>query len=112
LNFVDLAKTHNIVLALLAGASQFLQARMLAAPKEPKIKEARDESITSNLNKQMMYVLPVMMTYIGYKFPAGLALYWIISTIFTVIQQYYFLRRHKLPNQNVVESSTTDGQPA
>lgn len=96
LNFVDLTKAHNIILAVLAGASQFWQSRMLAHPKEPKTKEAKDESMTSALNQQMTYILPVMMAYFGYRFPAGLALYWIVSTMFTIGQQYYFIRRHPI----------------
>src|SRR5262245_45876384 len=37
LNFVNMAANHNIILAVLAGASQFWQTKMLAAPKEPNI---------------------------------------------------------------------------
>ena len=94
LGFVSLTAKHNIILALIAGASQFWQSKMLAAPKEPKIKDAKDESMTSSINKQMMYLLPVMMAYFGYTFPAGLALYWVVSTCFTIGQQYFFMRRH------------------
>lgn len=91
---VDLAKNHNIILSLLAGLSQFWQSRMLAAPKEPKIPGARDEAMASALNKQMMYIFPVVTAYISYTLPAGLGLYWTASTIFTIGQQYLFLRRH------------------
>ena len=111
LHFVDLTKAHNYIFALLAGASQFWQTKMLATPKEPKIKEAKDESFTSALNQQMTFVLPVMMVIFGYKFPAGLALYWVVSTLFTVGQQIFFLRRHPLKTETVV-STTTDAKPS
>jgi len=94
LGWVDLAAKHNIYLAIIAGATQFWQTKMLAAPKEPKIKEARDESITSATNKQMTYLLPAFTAYIAYTFPAGLALYWAAQAVFTIIQQYIFLREH------------------
>ncbi len=93
---VDLAKNHNIILAILAGGVQFWQSRMLAAPKEPKTPGARDEAMASALNKQMMYIFPAVTTYISYTFPAGLGLYWAASTLFTVGQQYLFLRRHPI----------------
>ncbi len=99
LGFVDLAKAHglaNIVLAVLAAGAQFWQTKMLAAPSEPKIKEARDESITSATNKQMTYLLPLFTGYLAYKFPAGLALYWTTQSALTIVQQYIFLRRHPL----------------
>lgn len=93
---IDLAKAHNIILAVLAAASQFWQTKMLAAPKEPKTKEAKDEAMTSALNKQAMYLFPLLTLYIAYKFSSGLALYWLTSTAFQVGQQYIFLRRHPL----------------
>lgn len=86
----------NIIFALLAGATQFWQTKMLAAPSEPKIKEARDESITSATNKQMTYLLPLFTAYLAYTFPAGLALYWITQSVLTIAQQYIFLRQHPL----------------
>ncbi|MBI2985041.1 MAG: membrane protein insertase YidC [Candidatus Kerfeldbacteria bacterium] len=96
LNFVDLAKNHNLVLSVLAGATQFWQTKMLVAPKEPKVPGAKDEALTSTMNRQMTYIFPAVTVYIAYTFPAGLALYWTASTLFTVGQQYLFLRRHPL----------------
>ncbi len=99
LGFINLSTSHgiaNIVLAVLAGGSQFWQTKMLAAPSEPKIKEARDESMTSAMNKQMTYILPLFTAYLAYKFPAGLALYWTTQSVLTVAQQYIFLKRHPL----------------
>lgn len=95
-NLVGQKGVANIVLALLAGATQFWQTKMLAAPKEPHIKEARDESITSATNKQMTYLLPLFTAYLAYTFPAGLALYWITQSVLTIAQQYVFLRQHPM----------------
>lgn len=97
LGFVDLQATKNIFLSILAGATQFWQTKMLAAPKEPNIAGAKDESVTAATNRTMTYVLPFMTAFITYNFPAGLALYWSASSIFTIIQQYIFLRQHPLP---------------
>lgn len=96
LSFINLSGKHNIVLAVLAAGFQFWQTKMLAAPAEPKTKEAKDESMTSAMNKQMTYVLPIFTGYIAYTFPAGLALYWVTQSVLTIVQQYIFLRRHPL----------------
>lgn len=99
LGFVDLVGQKgiaNIVFAVLAGATQFWQTKMLAAPKEPHIKEARDESMASATNKQMTYLLPLFTAYLAYTFPAGLALYWTAQSILTIAQQYVFLRQHPM----------------
>lgn len=110
LGFVNLSKSHgvtSIVLAVIAGAAQFWQTKMLASPSEPKTKEARDESITSATNKQMTYLLPLFTAYLAYKFPAGLALYWITQSALTIVQQYLFLRQHPVAPQVV---QVSDGQ--
>jgi len=101
LGFVNLQASGNIILALLAGAAQFWQTKMLAAPKEPNISGARDESITAATNRTMTYVLPVVTAFITYQFPSGLALYWTASSVFTIIQQYIFLKQHPLPKTTV-----------
>lgn len=98
LNFVDISKNHNVILALLAGGTQFWQSKMLAAPKEPKTPEAKDEAMTSAMNRQMMYLFPVVTLIFTYNLPAGLGLYWVTSTAFTIVQQYIFLRSHKISN--------------
>jgi len=97
---VDLAKNHNVILALLSGAAQFWQTKMLAAPKEPKIPGAKDESMASAMNKQMTFLFPLFTIYITYQFSAGLALYWITSSVFTIIQQYIFLGTHPFKKKN------------
>lgn len=96
LNVLDLQSTGNWILAIISGAAQFWQTKMLAAPKEPNIPGARDESVTAATNRTMMYVLPLMTAVIAFRFPSGLALYWAASTIFTILQQYIFLRQHPL----------------
>lgn len=93
-HFVDVTKSHNIALAAIAGAAQYWQSKMLASPKEPNIPAARDESVTSTVNKQMLYILPLFTAYFTYRFPAGLALYWTVSSLFTIAQQYLFLSSH------------------
>lgn len=112
LNAVDMAKAHgvaNIVMAVLAAATQYWQTKMLAAPPEPKIKEARDESITSATNKQMTYILPLFTGYLAYTFPAGLGLYWVTQSVLTIGQQYIFLRQH--PLKPAVTQVSNDQRP-
>lgn len=106
LNFVDITKSHNVILAVLAGGTQFWQSKMLAAPKEPKTPEARDEAMTSTMNRQMMYIFPVVTLFFTYSLPAALGLYWVASTIFTIVQQYLFLRSHKIVNGPTTQSIT------
>lgn len=102
LGLIDLAKTKNIILAALAGAFTYWQSRMIAVkkPSPAKVPGAKDETMTAMLNKQMLYLMPLMTVFFGYTFPAGLTLYWIVSTLFTIGQQYYFFRKVKRANLN------------
>jgi YidC/Oxa1 family membrane protein insertase len=96
LGWVDLAANKNIILAVLAGGIQFLQSRMLMSKRQPvKSKGAKDENMAANINKQMMYMFPIITVVFGYQFPAGVTLYWLTSTLFTWVQQLIFLREKK-----------------
>ncbi|HCJ52325.1 MAG: hypothetical protein A2898_05315 [Candidatus Kerfeldbacteria bacterium RIFCSPLOWO2_01_FULL_48_11] len=95
LGFVDLNATGNWVLAILAGAAQFFQSRMLISNKPPKVEGAKDESMASSMSKQMTYLFPIMIAYFSYRFPAGLALYWLFATLFQLGQQYLLFKKPK-----------------
>lgn len=94
-NSVNLAES-SIVLALLAGAVQFWQAKMMTAKQPPKglrkKKGARDENLMATMNKQMVYFMPIMTVVIGASLPGGLALYWLVNNLLTVGQQYIAFR--------------------
>ena len=94
LGMVDLSINHNIILAVLAAGFQFWQSKMLMA-KRPAVKSkgSRDEGIAASMSKQMTYIFPLITGYIAYQFPAGLALYSIVTTILQIGQQYYLFRK-------------------
>jgi len=98
LAFFDLSKPVWLF-AIIAGLAQFWQTKMLetkAPPKEIAKKEgARDESTMAIMNKQMMYLMPGVTVFIGLTLPGGLTLYWLLSTLLMVAQQYYFFRKDK-----------------
>ncbi|MFA6427869.1 MAG: YidC/Oxa1 family membrane protein insertase [Candidatus Magasanikbacteria bacterium] len=105
LGLFDLSK-GSVILAVLAGASQFVQARMFVRKKAPKEagKAGKDESMTAMMNKQMMYMMPLLTVLIGYKLPGGLTLYWFLSTILTAGQQLLLFKKDK-KDGNVIEGT-------
>ena len=44
------------------------------------------------MSRQMMYFFPVMIVVISWSLPAGLVLYIITSTLFSVLEQFYVRR--------------------
>lgn len=93
--FLELAKS-SIVLALLAGGAQYLQAKNMMDRKAPANAGAgaKDENMTAMMNKQMKYMMPVLTVVIGVSLPAGLTLYWFLSTILTWAQQVFMGRKN------------------
>jgi YidC/Oxa1 family membrane protein insertase len=107
LGFLDLSKP-NIILALLAGAAQFWQAKMMMAKRAPKEagEGGKDESMTAMMNKQMLYFMPILTIIIGSRLPGGLALYWFLSTLTTALQQVVVFKNNKKnkdSNKNIIE---------
>jgi len=98
LGIFDLTKA-SIVFAVLAGAFQFWQTKMLMHKKQPAIPGAKDEGMASMVNKQMLYVMPVVTVVIGVSLPGGLTLYWLINTVATVVQQLFVLKRKSDPQK-------------
>ncbi|ADQ15793.1 YidC/Oxa1 family membrane protein insertase [Halanaerobium hydrogeniformans] len=39
-------------------------------------------------SNKMMYMMPLFIVFIGFRLPAGVLVYWFVSTLFTVGQQY------------------------
>ena len=85
-NWLNLAHP-NIPLAVVAGIAQYFQSRMML----PKTKS--NDPTSKMMSYQTLYLLPAITIFFGIKFPAGLMLYWIVTTLFGIGQQYYILRR-------------------
>lgn len=99
--FLDLAKP-NVYLAVLAGAAQFWQARMMIT-KKPTVKTAgsKDENIMAIMNKQMLFIMPAITVFIGLSLPGGLTLYWFVITLFTAIQQLLTFKKNRVSTETI-----------
>jgi YidC/Oxa1 family membrane protein insertase len=94
LGFINLSDP-SIILAVLAGIGQFIQTKMTIVKKQPQVPGSKDESAMALVNKQMMYMMPILTVIIGTKLPGGLTLYWLISTILMIAQQFFIFRKKK-----------------
>ncbi|KKR79726.1 MAG: Membrane protein insertase YidC [Candidatus Nomurabacteria bacterium GW2011_GWA2_40_9] len=101
---VDLAG-KSIILAVLAGVSQFFQARLM--PK-PTVNTANDGSFQASFAKsmqvQMKYVFPFLVAFIAYSVSGAIALYWIVSNMFAIGQQVYSNYKNKENNNKNVKT--------
>jgi YidC/Oxa1 family membrane protein insertase len=90
LGLVDLAKP-NLVFASLAGILQFFQTKMLMP--DQKKGESKQADMAMMMQKQMVYFFPFVTVIILLKLPSALGLYWIVSGLFSIIQQYFIFKK-------------------
>ena len=93
LNFFGFKISKFPGLFLLASAiTQFLSSRFMMpqAKKQEKLAKktagAQDDFATA-MQTQMLFMMPLMTLFIGFRFPSGLVLYWLTFSLFMLIQQ-------------------------
>jgi YidC/Oxa1 family membrane protein insertase len=92
---IELTK-QSVILALIASVTQYFQARLLLPKKDAKKPETGSmEEVMQNVQTQMVYVIPIVILFVSYTFGAIIALYFITSNIFSIIQEYYLKKTIK-----------------
>ena len=66
------------ILPLIMAASMFVQQKMTPTTMGAGAQQ-----------KSMMYIMPIFMTFIFYRFPSGLNLYYTLFNVLTILQQKY-----------------------
>lgn len=87
LHWINLGN-HNIYMAVIAAVLQYL----LGVMQQPKAGVSADPT-AKIMRAQILYMFPAVTLFIGLKLPAGLVLYWIVTTFFGMGQQYYIVRK-------------------
>lgn len=64
------------ILPIAMGAVQFWQTRLQPIGGDPT-------------QRKIMMFMPLMFALMSFSFPSGLVLYWLVSTLFTIVQQYF-----------------------
>lgn len=87
----------GVTLGIVTGGLQFwqmwLSQKRIAKKKgQNDTKEEKKNNIEGmpdmqQMQKMMIYIFPVMAAIFAFQFPAGVALYWLIGTIFMIVQQ-------------------------
>jgi len=88
------------ILPFIVGSLQFIQMYRLQARKKKEGVKAKSKKKKEGLNPEgmqstMMYFMPVMIAFFASAYPAGLSLYWAVSTSFSIVQQESVLHLKK-----------------
>jgi YidC/Oxa1 family membrane protein insertase len=102
LGFIDLSEP-SILLAIIAALLQFIQGTLMLPPTTPNQKSQTD--FGSIMQKQMRYVMPVIVLVFGIRFPAALALYWTTLSLFAIVHEGFVRYLAQRSESKYAESS-------
>jgi YidC/Oxa1 family membrane protein insertase len=107
-NFLWLNLTQpdpKLILPILAGLVQLVLALMISpggevrdiVPNKNQTEQEKQENeqeedmaeMAKAMQQQMIFIMPVITGFVASKFPSGLALYWVTTNLFSIIQQYF-----------------------
>jgi len=73
----------SILMVALAALAQYFQAKMSL----PRVDGGRVLSPAERASRQMVFIGPVITLVIFYNLPAAISLYWLVATVFSIVQQ-------------------------
>ncbi|NEY18615.1 YidC family membrane integrase SpoIIIJ [Bacillus ginsengihumi] len=85
----------DYILPVIAGITTFLQQKLMMsgnAYNNPQMKMQMN---------MMLWIMPIMIVFFGFKLPSALPLYWIVGNIFMIVQSY-FIKGPKIESQPAV----------
>jgi len=82
--FLDLSKPEKYIMPILAGGLQYILGVMTMP-----INKSKNAGPEGAINKQMIYMMPLMTVFLAISIPAGLTLYWVATTLLSILQQVY-----------------------
>lgn len=109
--------SRNMWLVLFAALFQYLQSRLLFTINSSKKKEKNSEvggsaAIMEKMTKNMVYLGPAFTLIILLQFPSAVALYWMTTSAFSVIQQVIInkqLEKNARIKENIGTTNIPDG---
>ena len=88
---------RSLELAIIAALTMFLQMKLTLPPLKPRDPDAAPDlkdDFARNMQVQMKYIMPVLIGGIAYAFSATIALYFVVSNVTAIVQEYW-VRKHR-----------------
>ena len=70
-----------VILPILVGGSMWIQQKMVTPTNTDPQQAAQSQ--------MMLIMMPLLFAYMTFQFASGLALYWVVSNIISIVMQYY-----------------------
>lgn len=82
------------IMVILMTASQFItQLQIMSKNQSPEMKN----SPMFKQQRILLYMLPLVFLFSGFTFPLGVMFYWLVSNIWTMVQQFIVIRNMPTP---------------
>jgi YidC/Oxa1 family membrane protein insertase len=77
------------IMVILMTASQFItQLQIMSKNQTPEMQN----SPMYKQQRMLLYLLPLVFLFSGFTFPLGVMFYWLVSNIWTMVQQFIVIR--------------------
>ncbi len=101
LGIIDLS-SPNVFLAIIAAAGQYIQMKMtMSGKKAEKKEEGKKADMAKAMQTQMIYFLPGFTFIVLLNLPSAVGLYWIVTVIFSVYQQYSVRDKEEVGEEDI-----------
>ncbi len=94
LGLINLAEA-SLGMAVIAGIAQFFQTKMLTPVKQPSENKGQMTQFSGMMQKQMLYFFPIFTVFILWRLPAAIGIYWVVTSLFTILQQILIFKKPK-----------------
>lgn len=78
------------ILSILSAVTTYYQMKMVS-PQKSKTEKGKSDQVQQT-QSMMTNIMPIMFGWITINVPSGLALYWVVGNIFTIIQQSFTMK--------------------
>ncbi len=93
--------SYFALVALMMGTTYYQQKQMSAQATGPQAKQMQ----------MMGRIMPLFLGFISLNIPAGVIIYWVVSNVWTIGQQYVFLQRKQVPAGQTPAPAAGKGPP-
>ncbi len=85
--FLDLGARsfeQNLPLAIIVAVTAFVQQKLSTA------RTSSGDERAQSTTRMMLWLFPIMFGWFTFQVPAGLGLYWVATSVFTIVTSYYY----------------------
>ncbi|WP_242864641.1 membrane protein insertase YidC [Microbacterium testaceum] len=88
------------LVVLMIGSQFFTQLQIISKNLSPEAKTGQ----AYQMQKIMLYILPLAFIFSGVFFPLGVVIYWFVSNLWTMVQQFVVIREMPTPGSDAAKA--------